>query len=157
MFTKPITSSMAKAKQAFRDQVKQVAKEEKAGWVKSASEQGVPVAQQPFQAPKFELFPDIKPVSDEEKQQIEQSSQLRLQRLEEELKQMRMQRQQQNQEWVKQQEQIMNPEEAAKAAGKEPPRREIIIPTSKPKGPSGAKRATQAKQGSKEVGRQKST
>jgi hypothetical protein len=80
-----------------------------------------------------------------------------LQRLEEELRQLRLGRQQQDQEWQKQQMQIMNPEEFARSQGKEPPRREIIIPQSPRKGPSGQKRATQAKSGSREVGRNKST
>jgi hypothetical protein len=154
---KPITGQMAKAKQAIRDSVKATIKNESTEFIKSAAAQGVPVSEKPFEAPKFELFPDLKPVSDEEKQQIEQQSQIRLQRLEEELRQMRLGRQQDNQEWQKQQTQIMNPEEFARSQGKEPPRREIIIPTSPRKGPSGAKRATQGKTGSREAGRQKST
>src|SRR5260221_8621195 len=150
---KPITSQMAKAKQAIRDQVKQTITQEKTEFIKSAASQGVPVSEKPFEAPKFELFPEIKEVSQEEKQQIEQQSQIRLQRLEEELKQMRLGRQQDTQQWVKQQEQIMNPEqfarEQAQAQGKEPPRREIIIPQSKPKGPRTGKGPDKGKQGSR--------
>ena len=158
---KPITSQMAKAQQAVRDSVKATIKNESTEFIKSAASQGVPVSEKPFEAPKFELFPEIKEVSPEEKQQIEQQSQIRLQRLEEELKQLRLGRQQQDQQWVKQQEQIMHPEEAARqqalAEGKEPPRREIIIPTSKPKGPQMGKGPDKGKQGSRESGRQKST
>lgn len=150
--TKTISSATAKAMQTARDRVKQVASEEKAGWIKSASEQGVPVSEKPIEAPKFELFPEIKEVNEEEKKQIQEQSTIRLQKLEEELKQIRMQRQQQTQEWVKQQEQIMNPEPPP---GQE--KKPIIIPTSKPSGPNAQQMATQAKQGSREMGRQKST
>lgn len=151
--SKQVTGAKAKAMQTIRDDVKRG----KLNWIETAKQQGLPVSEKPFEAPKFELFPEIKEVSPEEKKQIEEQQQIRLQRLEEELKQLRIGRQQTDQQWEKRQEEIMNPEEAARAAGKEPPRREIIIPPPKPKGPSGAKRATQAKQGSREAGRQKST
>jgi hypothetical protein len=152
-----ITSGTAKAMQAARDSVKQTIRDETKEFIKSASQQGVPVSEKPFEAPKFELFPEIKEVNEEERKQIQEQSSIRLQRLEEELKQLRMQRQQTDQEWAKRQQEIMNPEDAARAAGQVPPRKEIIIPTSKPTGPNAQQAAVKAKQGSREVGRQKST
>ncbi len=155
---KSIKGNTAAGMQAMRNQLKQIAQEEKAGFTKAASEQGLPVSPKPFEAPKFELFPEVKEVSEEEKSQIEQQRQIKLQRLEEELKQIRMQRVQTGEAWQKEQMEKMHPQEVQAAGqGKEPPRRQISIPQSKPKGPNAAQAAMKQKQGSHETARQRST
>ncbi len=154
-----INSAKASAMQSVRDQAKQQGAE----WLNTVKKQGEMAAtgqvqpEQPKQSPMQEqkpepLFSNLKEVSPEEAKQLEQQSKIRLQRLEEELQQLRMQRQQQMQQWVKGQQQIMHPEQQEGAQ----PAPKPIIETSKPKGPSGAQAATQAKKGSKEMGRQKS-
>jgi len=157
-----ISSAKAKAIQTVRNDIKQ----QSAEWLDTAKKQGEMVISgevkpaQPQGAPQEQkpesLFSNLKQMSPEEQKTLEEQTKIRLQRLEEELKQYRMQRQQRDQEWVKQQTQIMNPEEAAKAAGQAPPKREVIMPTSKPKGPNAGEMARKQKSGSREVGKQRS-
>jgi hypothetical protein len=152
-----IQSAKAKAMQLLRDNAKQVVQVEKSGWTKAAQEQGLPVSEKPFEAPKFDLLPPIKEVTTPEEQQIEAESQAKLARakadLEAEMARWRSVRTQTDQQWVKSQEQLMHPEAMQGAQ----PAHKPIIETSKPKGPSGVQAATQAKKGSKEMGKQKST
>lgn len=143
--------------QSIRDNAKQAIKAETTGWTKAVQEQGLPVPAKPYEAPKFDLIaPPKQEVTPEDQQKIEAESQNALARakaeLEAEMAKWRNIRAQTTQEWVKGQTQIMHPEQAQGAE----PKREIIIPTSKKTGPSGAQAATQAKKGSKEMGRQKS-
>lgn len=143
------TTSSAHAIQRVRNDLKQTVKTETSEFIKSAQKQGVPVSEKPIEAPKFELFPaPEKEISDEEKKKIENESRSMLQKLESELASVREQRKTRDQEWAKLQTQKMNPEEVP---GKEQPKREIIIPKSKP--PIGMM-AIKRKQGSREQGKQ---
>lgn len=151
-----INSAKANAMQSLRDNAKQAIQVEKSGWTKAVQEQGLPVSEKPFEAPKFELLSPIKEVTSPEEQQIEAESQAKLAQakadLEAEMARWRNVRTQTDQQWIKAQTQIMHPEQVQGAE----PKREMIMPTSKQKGPSGAQAAAKAKQGSKEMGRQKS-
>lgn len=151
-----ITGAFGKAQAAIRDHAKQVAREQSSEFLKSISRQGEIATTGHVQSEKPSLVPQVDEVSEEEKKKIESDSNSMLARLEAELAQLRNVRQKELEDWQKAQFEKMHPEEVAKAQGINP-KKDIIIPTSKPKGPNAAQAAVKAKQGSRETTKQRST